>query len=462
MKRSLSCLVFALFLVSCGGGDDGAGPGDGGGNNDTDPTPTTPGTPNGTPTTQSIGPGGGTLTSSDGLFSITIPPGALPAPSPGSKTGGETEITIQPITNTAWGGIGSGYRLLPDGLTFAVPVELNFALEDSMLWGSDTLFVDTARQDDDGVWGILKNRKIDWETRTLTCTTSHFSDYSAIEGLQIRPRAASVGPLATVTLTLQYCVQQPTTGDPDLTALVYSCGEDLAPLGTFSNWSVNGITGGNATVGTVAKINPAGSRAKYTAPNAAPQQNPVAVSVMAQGRRGSTLLVSNITIGGLWWGTVTMTQGGASSVANVVWKQTGSFQGLESYRPLSGTVHYEPDTDYGPSCQFISMAPKDADIHPEFGAFFIDWTKTPAQAFGYGTTDPNEDVALTCFTCDGWDQPQCDLGQLPGWFAADSLAVSPNGDSIDWQITDNGVLPPRTTTGHFQKGLPPVALTVRK
>ena len=84
MKRSLSWLLVALFLVSCGGGDDGAGPGDGG-NNNTDPTPTTPGTPIGTATTQPIGPGG-TVTSADGLFSITIPPGALPA-GPASASG---------------------------------------------------------------------------------------------------------------------------------------------------------------------------------------------------------------------------------------------------------------------------------------------------------------------------------------------------------------------------------------
>ena len=156
MKRSLSWLLVAMFFISCGGGDDGAGPG-GGGNNNTDPTPTTPGTPIGTATTQPIGAGGGTVTSADGLFSITIPPGALPA-GPAGSSGAETDITIQPITNTAWGGVGTGYRLLPDGLTFSAPVELNFSLEDSLLWGSDTLFVDVARQDDDRVWGIHKDR----------------------------------------------------------------------------------------------------------------------------------------------------------------------------------------------------------------------------------------------------------------------------------------------------------------
>src|SRR6186713_1890683 len=193
MKRSLSWLLVALFLVSCGGGDDGAGPGDGG-NNNTDPTPTTPGTPIGTATTQPIGPAGGTVTSADGLFSITIPAGALPA-GPAGSSGAETDITIQPITNTAWGGVGSGYRLLPDGLTFSAPVEINFSLEDSLLAGSDTLFVDGARQDDEGVWGVLKHRRVDWEARKLICTTSHFSDYTVIEAIRLRPGSATVPTL---------------------------------------------------------------------------------------------------------------------------------------------------------------------------------------------------------------------------------------------------------------------------
>lgn len=456
MKRSLSCLVFALLLVSCGGGDNGTGPAGGGGNT-SQPTATTPGTPNGTPTTQSIGPSGGTITSSDGLFSITIPPGALPAAAKSSPAL-DTEITIQPITNSAWGGVGAAYRLLPDGLVFNAPVELNFSLEDSLLWGSDTLFVDVARQRDDGVWGVLKNRSIDWDSRTLTCTTSHFSDYSMVEGIQLRPAAASIGTLGQVNLKVDYCVQQPVSGDPDLVALVYTCGgDDLAPLGTFTNWSANGIAGGNATVGTVVKTSSAGGQARYTAPAAAPAQNPVAVSVNAKGRRGTTILVSNITIGGLWYGTVSIQQGGAKSEATVIWTQYASYQGLEAYRP-SGTVHYTPETDYGPSCTFINMAPLDADIDPNLGALFIDWTSSPAKAFGYGKM---EDQATTCFTCEGWDQPECDIAPLPGWFAADSLAVSPTGDSIQYSFTDYGSLPPVTTIIDFKKGLPPVSVATQ-
>src|SRR5678815_3080304 len=148
-------------------------------------------------------------------------PGALPA-GPASASGAETDITIQPITNTAWGGVGSGYRLLPDGLTFSAPVEINFSLEDSLLAGSDTLFVDGARQDDEGVWGILKHRYIDWEARKLICTTSHFSDYTVIEAIRLRPGSATVPTLGTVNLRVRYCRREVYTGcDDEPAAVIY-------------------------------------------------------------------------------------------------------------------------------------------------------------------------------------------------------------------------------------------------
>jgi hypothetical protein len=460
MKHRFLIVILALFFIACGG-DDGAGPGDGGGNNNsTDPTPTTPGTPDGAPTTQSIGPGGGTITSSDGLFSVTIPPGAL-ASAAASSPALETEITIQPITNTAWGGVGAGYRLLPDGLPFAVPVELNFALEDSLLWGSDTSFVDVARQTDEGTWGILKSRNIDWESRTLTCTTSHFSDYSMVEGMQIRPAATSIGTSKTADLTVRFCMMGGTPADAELVTWVINCSDDddLVPLGTFSDWSVNGITGGNSTVGTVVKTEPNASAARYTAPATAPQQNPVAVSVRAKDRRGGTqLLVSNITIGATWYGTVTITQGTYSSEAEVIWTAVARYQNLETYSP-SGTVHYTPETDYGPVCDFVSMDPLDGVIDPSVGVLFIDWNNSPAKAFGYGSMNT---IATTCFICDGWTAPDCSESALPVWFQADSLAVSPAGDAIYWEFTNNGQDPPVHTIVDFKQGLPPVSFAAKR
>lgn len=449
MKRSLSWLLAAVLFVSCGGGDDGAGPGSG---NTTPPTPqpTAAGSPVGSSTSKTIGAGGGTVTSDDGLFTLTIPAGALAS---------DTLVTVQGITNTAWGGIGAGYRLTPHGLHFSAPVALAFNVAPEDLVGSAPELLDVAVQDSAGLWYILKHTSYDDGSGTLTSTTTHFSDYSNVEGLQIRPAAASIATLETVDLHVKYCVQQTITDPLDnLTGLIYDCDDELAPLGMLSNWSVNGVKGGNGTVGTVTST---GSlTARYKAPASVPPDNPVAaVTVEAKGRRGKTTLVSNITLGSSWYGTVTITQGTAKSEASVFWTLTGSYQGLESYT-ASGTVHYTPETDYGPSCSFVSMDPTDAPIIPDplQDGMFIDRNSTPAKAYGYGAPAV---IATTCFTCEGWSTPDCSEAPIPGWFAADSLAVSADGLTISrtWTV-DN--LPPVTYTVDFHQGTPPAAFMARR
>jgi len=448
VNRSLSCLFAVLLSVSCGGGDSGTGPGS---NNNHPPTPepTAVGSPVGSSTSKTIGAGGGSVASDDGLFALTIPAGALAS---------DTLITVQAITNNAWGGIGGGYRLTPNGLTFSIPVQLAFKVAPEDLVGSAAALLDVAVQDDAGLWYILKNTAYDDASGTLSSTTTHFSDYSSVEGLQIRPASASLATLGTLDLHVKYCHQETITDPADnLTALAYNCDEELAPVGTFSNWSVNGVKGGNGAVGTVTAT--VGNTARYKAPPSVPPGNPVAVSVEAKGRRGKTLLVSNITIGASWYGTVVIEQGTAKSEAHVFWALTASYQGIETYEP-SGTVHYTPDTDYGPSCSFVSMDPRDAPITPDpfQGAMFIDRNSDPDKAYGFGTVAV---IATTCFTCDGWSSPDCSEAPLPGWFAADSLAVSADGLTITRTWTDDS-LPPVTTTVIFTQGTPPAAFLAKR
>ena len=294
MKHSrVLALVVLMFFVACG--DDSTGPPpDDGGNNNPQPQATAPGTPNGTATTATIGAAGGTLASDDGLFAIDIPAGALSS---------DTTVTIQPITNTAWGGVGNGYRLEPNGLTFAQPIDLVFDVAPEILAETAPAFLDVAVQNSAGFWYVLKNRTYDDVDGTLTCTTTHFSDYSNIEGVQIRPGSATVGTSGTVSLYVRICTRETIAGDPDLTALVYACDDELAPLSTISNWSVNGISGGNNTVGRVASTGTFAAR--YTAPASVPQNNPVAVSVETNFAGASALLVCTITIGSQWTGTAT-------------------------------------------------------------------------------------------------------------------------------------------------------------
>lgn len=444
MKRILAAGFVVLMFIACG--DDSTGPtDDGGGNNNPEPQATAPGTPNGAATNAIIGAAGGTLSSSDGALSIDVPAGALAS---------DTDITIQPITNTAWGGIGGGYRLTPDGLTFAQPVDLVFDVAPEDLEGSHPDFLDVAVQDDEGFWYVIRDRTFDEIAGTLTSTTTHFSDYSMIGGLQIRPASASVGTGGRVELQVKYC-HQVTISDPTdpLVAFVYDCDAGLAPLETLSNWSVNGISGGNNTVGRTLSTRPL--EATFFAPASVPQNNPVAVSVQARGRRSTQTLVSNITIGGEWYGTATADWGdGEKIVATVVWKSNGTFQNIETFT-ARGLVKYYPDTDYGEVCDFVSMTPDTVSIQAIDGHLIINHSTTPATWYGGGSSVLS---ATTCYICDGWKEPDCqgflyaltwlDADEADGW------EVSEDGQTISkaWiDLRGSGV----AYVVEFQRGAPP-------
>ncbi|MGQ0702020.1 MAG: hypothetical protein ACT4PM_02675 [Gemmatimonadales bacterium] len=146
------------------------------------PAQTDAGVPQGVPSIATIGAAGGTLASSDGRLTISVPAGALTA---------GTAITIQPITATAPGALGSGYRLLPEGMTFAQPVTLTFIYpgDEAVATGPQSLRVVT--QDARGYW-IIVPANHDVAQRKLAVTTTHFSDWSYIAGLQIKPASATV------------------------------------------------------------------------------------------------------------------------------------------------------------------------------------------------------------------------------------------------------------------------------
>ncbi len=446
MKRtSPLALVALVLLLSCGDDDPAGPPDDGGNNNNPEPQATAPGTPNGQATQAVIGAAGGTLASDDGSFSIDIPAGALSQ---------DETIIIQPITNTAWGGVGNGYRLEPDGLTFAIPVELAFDVAPETLEGSHPDFLDVAVQDDEGFWHVINDRVYDEGAGTVTATTTHFSDYSNIQGLQLRPGSASLATQGTVNLQVRFCHQ---VVEDELASLVYSCDEDLAPLGTFSNWSVNGIAGGDNAVGRVVETGT--GTARYTAPASVPQNNPVAVSVDARGRRGTQTLVCNVNIGSTWYGTATVDFGeGEKITAYVVWKSSYTYEHLELFAPESGTMTYTPNTHYDPPCSFVSFGPNTADVLPDDGQLFIDHTTSPGKFYGSGSSAL---LATSCYTCEGWDEPDCQENlYFLAWFAAleeDGWALD-DENTISHAWADLSGSDPVGYAVEFTRGAPPAPL----
>ncbi len=286
----LTVAALPLALSACGAGT--SDPGGNNGGNDPDPTTTPAGTPNGAVTTQSIGAAGGSLTSTDGTVTISVPAGALAT---------ATDISIQPITPQSPGAVGTGYRLGPEGVTFSAPVSLSFHYQDADILRSAPELLWIASQDAAGAWRFSDDVVLDKTAQTVTVTTTHFSDWTLLEGWQIRPEYAEVEPGARVALQVKNCLARADDvvyaydcdgpdPDPDLVALPGGGRIEV----DHTSWQVNGDAGGSATYGFIEGTDAGG---EYIAPSDAPDdRNPVAVSVRLKNANGVTTAILNANI----------------------------------------------------------------------------------------------------------------------------------------------------------------------
>lgn len=291
-----------LALAGCGGSSDDEQP--------PPPPPkvkpavTQPGTPAGDPASASLTSAGGSLTSPDGRLTMTVPEGALGEP---------TTLSIQPITNGAPGSQGPAYRLLPQGQTFSKPVTLTFHYTDDDVAGSAPQLLGIATHLPDGTWQAIGGPQVDETAHTVSISTSHFSDWSTFRGLKLFPTSGAVMVNKTKQLTIRYCTAAggyygiTPAGE---TGYLYNCDEvvdptkpeepdEIIPLTIEGDptykvlrWAVNGVDGGNSTVGRIS------AQGVYTAPASVPGSNPVAVSVTMQNPYGPKILqlVSSIKV----------------------------------------------------------------------------------------------------------------------------------------------------------------------
>lgn len=283
MPRSLLPAVVVLaFLAGCSSSSkpttvDGA-----------PPQPSPVGVPAGDPVTKSIGTGGGSVSSADGKITVTIPAGALAA---------DTMIGIQPVTNTAAGGLGTAYRLTPAGQTFTTAVTLEFPYTDQDLNGTYAEALGVAYQDDAGRWEWQDGVALDAVAKTLTVQSTHFSDWSKVPGVQLRPPDAIVKLKGKVTLTVESCVAP----GRNKKYVRFKCGDpadDLAALVSAvpGTWAVDGAPGGTTGHGLVSGNKLAGV---YTAPAtkpAGPSPTVVAVSVKVKNSKGTVQISAVVTI----------------------------------------------------------------------------------------------------------------------------------------------------------------------
>ena len=154
------------------------------------------GAPEGPSATKNIGPAGGTLASPDGRLTLTVPQNEL------TET---LQFSIQPITNKSEGGIGHAYRLEPSGRTFTAPLAITIRYDDKDLEGTIPGALSLAYQDDSGAWHAQRSAKLDPEKKTLTVSTTHFSDWSWVSRLRLSPTQAALHVGETQYIELNYC-----------------------------------------------------------------------------------------------------------------------------------------------------------------------------------------------------------------------------------------------------------------
>ena len=158
--------------------------------------PTEVGTPVGDKVTKDIGPAGGTLSSADGRLTLTVPQNAV---------ANTVTFTIQQITNKAANGLGSAYRLEPDGEAFTTPLEISVRYDDKDLEGTVPEALSMAYQDAKGAWHAQRSAKLDQSAKTISFATTHFTDVAAWARLMLRPVEARVRVGRSQSVTLVQC-----------------------------------------------------------------------------------------------------------------------------------------------------------------------------------------------------------------------------------------------------------------
>ena len=314
--------------------------------------PTDKGMPVGTPTMATIDSAGGMLSSADGVLDVTIPAGALAMP---------TVITIQPITNMAPNGVALGYRLSPEGMTFATPATLTFHVD-----RPDDLFV--ATQHDDNTWWSPPHQT--FATGVITVPAPHFSDWSLSATLYLTPQQKRVRTKASATFTAKVLVKSQVTAD----------GEDLAipeaididdpdtSLPGMRTWAVNGKSPGDATIGNVVD-------GVYTAPATPPSPRDVTISVAVEIDRRKVIATAEADIytTETWTGVSDMVAGDGTIIhASFTFEQdlAASVPGKDRFVVKVGTVSAKPPDPTG--CT-LTISPSMVQMTPQEGTMIATY-----------------------------------------------------------------------------------------
>lgn len=243
--------------------------------------------------TKSIGPAGGELVSTDGSIRIIVPANAVQV---------NTEFGIQPISNTFYEGdqSKSAYRLLPEGKQFAQPVKIVLKYDVDELEGTVEDFLSIAWQQDDGAWKLEPTR-LDKQAKTLTVESTHFSDWMATGGFELRVDHKDLHPKEKANIHVV------TASDDDLLAKFAIDDADYESISYMGNW---GLIKGPGSLSTITGQKGFEIGAVYTAPSTVTKLEIVEVGMQVEGfnhikdpsapdgvrRTGKMLLVAYLTV----------------------------------------------------------------------------------------------------------------------------------------------------------------------
>jgi hypothetical protein len=328
------------------------------------PTPTAVGTAEGAEATATIGPSGGTLTSADGVATLTVPAGALATP---------TVLKIQAVTNLAWGGVGSGYAVGPLGTRFSSPATLTMKAVVTDVDGTSVEGRGISLQDPDGYWR-WQATTVDPAAGTISVAIAEIArnpsssnprpetnidgkPYVQNEGVRLTPSWSMLKPDGRLGLTVESCVHRFPKGAVNVPCYTSRSGTRYSA----KDWQVNQIPDGNDSVGTVTG---GPTYALYEAPGSIPQPSTVKVTASVANWEQVTpappTLSARIKIGGNMEGGFSLTQLGTAWTLKVTGQTrlTMFEAGNRIYGwHMTGTVTAPREVEYkGNTCNLASAA----------------------------------------------------------------------------------------------------------
>jgi hypothetical protein len=217
-----------------------------------------------------IGPEGGTITSTDGRITLSIPPGALNS---------KQTISIESSSDVIPGGLGTAYTFKPDGLTFAKNAALTLHYSDSDVAGTSPYLLSFAFKDANGDWNGLTTIHVDTLAHTITGNIPHFSTWGPYVAAKIY---AGDGTDVYLTTGSQKALEIRQDGPiPSDTAcspwLIFGQASNCTGVWVADHWFVNDSRGDDAS-GHVEYEQANPQTATYIAPNKTPDQ-PVKITV---------------------------------------------------------------------------------------------------------------------------------------------------------------------------------------